>query len=228
MKKYYKFVLDMKLMNTLVLILCIVLMFIAFNFNTGYVEISTGKNAPLFFVGMFIYFGLHEICHGIGYYIFANEKKKIKFGVMLEKGVLYAMCQDEISKKGIIISLLFPIIFLTIVPIIIGLIFSLKALIIYAIINFVGAIGDITMLLLILKFPSDIKYIDYDNVIGAYFLSKKDLSIYKSIGMRYIESGIHNKKLINEDIKKIYISKISWIIIIILVIFLILSFMWAL
>lgn len=218
----------MKLMNIFVLILCIVLIFVAYNFDIGYVEISTGKNAPLFFVGMILYFGLHEIFHGIGYSIFANNKKKIKYGVMLEKGVLYAMCQEEISKKGIIISLLFPIIFLTIIPIIVGGIFSLKFLLIYAIINLIGAIGDITMLLLILKFPSDVTYIDYDNVIGAYFLSKEDLSKYKSIGMKYIESGIHSEKLINENIQFIYISKISWIILFILGIFLILSFIWTL
>ena len=129
------------------------------------------------------------------------------------------MCQEEINKKAIIISLLFPLIFLTVITGIIGIIFKIDGLTLLSILNLSGASGDILMLLLIFKLPKDIKYIDYDNAIGCYFVSKQDLSKYKSIGVKYIESGEHKSSLINKDIPRIFISKPNIPILLIFLIF---------
>ena len=79
------------------------------------------------------------------------------------------------------------------------------------------------MTLFVIKLPNNIQYIDYDSVIGFYLLSKDDLSKYKSPFLRYIESGKDSDKLINKDIKPLTITKASWIIFIILIIFVIIS-----
>ncbi len=214
MKKYYKFDLDVVLANIVAIFILIasIIIFLLLRKEGSFSFQGIG------IVIMLLYFILHEIFHGIGYSLFAKDKKNIKYGAVLEKGVFYAMCQEPIGKKAIIVSLLFPLIFLTIITGIIGIIFKLDGLIILSLLNLSGASGDILMLFLIAKLPDDIKYIDYDNNIGCYFVSKHDLSKYKSFGVKYIESKEHKESLINKKIPKIYISKQSIPILVFLVI----------
>ena len=205
MKKYYKFDLDIVVANVVAIVVLVlsILLFLILKRGGNLLFPGTG------IVIMLIYFILHEIFHGIGYSLFAKDKKNIKYGAVLEKSVFYAMCQEPIGKKAIIISLLFPLIFLTVITGIVGIIFNIDGLILLSILNLSGACGDILMLFLIFKLPDDIKYIDYDNNIGCYFISKHDLSKYKSFGIKYVESKEHKDSLINKKIPKIYISKQS-------------------
>lgn len=204
-KKYYKFELNMVTMNILAILLFIV----------GVIPLSIlgieidFSNYTFGFIGLLVFFILHELCHGLGYSLFAKNKKNIKYGIVLEKGVLYAMCQERISKTGILISLILPLVILTLITLPIGLIFNLGWLTFYSIMNLSGAVGDIAMFFLIMKMPKDVEYIDYDNSIGAYLLSNADLSKYKVLGMHFVESGNHSEKLINKDINHIYVSKSS-------------------
>ena len=154
MKKYYKFDLDLIIANIFAIVLLIIGMifyFITFKkgtFNDKYFGIEL--------LLLLSYFALHEIFHGIGYSLFAKDKKNLKYGAALEKGVFYAMCQEEISKTAIIISLLFPLIFLTLVTGIIAIVFKIPYLLLLSIINFSGAAGDIIVLFFIPKLPKDI------------------------------------------------------------------------
>ncbi len=214
MKKYYKFELDMIIANILALVLMIGV-FLLYVFYKKTLEIDYNG---FYLLIMLFYFALHEIFHGLGYLIFVKNKKNIKYGCVLEKGVFYAMCQEKISKDAILISLMFPLVFLTGIAGLIGLIFNIDILCLLAIINLAGAAGDLLMFFFILKLPKDIKYIDYDNVIGCYFVSDKDLSKYKGFGIKYTESGEDKKELINTSIPKIYISKQSLPVLIVLVI----------
>ena len=113
MKKYYKFELNMMVANVLALVLMMGV-FLLYVFYKK--EISIGFSG-LYLLVMLFYFLLHEIFHGIGYSFFVKNRKSIKYGCILEKGVFYAMCQEKISKKGILVSLLFPLIFLTVIVI---------------------------------------------------------------------------------------------------------------
>lgn len=205
MKKYYKFELNMIIAN----VLALVLMIGVYLLYVFYIKEITCTFSGFYLIGLLFYFLIHEIFHGIGYSLFVKDKKNIKYGCVLEKGVFYAMCQEKISKQAILVSLLFPLVFLTGLVGMIGLIFNLDYLCILAILNLAGAAGDILMFFFILKLPKDIKYIDYDNVIGCYFVSREDLSKYKSFGIIYRESGVDKKSLINTSIPKIYISKKS-------------------
>lgn len=204
-KKYYRFDMDLKLMNILASILYII--FFIYLFGNTY--FSTFDFSLLVIVLMFLYFALHEICHGIGYAIFAKNKKNIKFGAILEKGVFYAMCQEEISRTAIIVSLLFPILILTLIPLPFAFIYKNSLILFLSITNLIGAIGDLLLIKLVLKLPKSISYIDYDNNIGAYFLCDEDISNVKSLGLKCHETKTHDEKLINKEIKTIYVSKSS-------------------
>ena len=60
--------------------------------------------------------------------------------------------------------------------------------------------------------------IDYNNDIGAYLVSSKDMQNYNSFGFRLTEFGPENSKEIDKSIKKIYISKSSYIFLVIFII----------
>lgn len=208
MKKYFHYELNMTVMNILSIVLFIVPFIVLrlcrysmnFRFN------------GIVFMGMFFYLIIHELFHALGYSLFAKNKKNIKIGITLERGVLYAACQELISKKAIIISLILPLIFLSIIPFPVAVIFHLDWLILYSVMNFGGAIGDVLMTILILKMPAGIEYIDYDNSVGAYLVSDNDLSKINSLGFKLGETGYFKDKKIDTSVKTFYVSKTSMII----------------
>ena len=214
MKKYYKYELNMLLMNILAIVIFVVPIIILeiCGFHT-----IVNIQPSIFIIGMVFYLILHELFHGLGYSLFAKDKKNIKFGIVLEKGVLYAACQEKINKNAILISLLLPTIFLSIITFPIGMILNLNYLVIYSIINFAGAIGDILMTVLIVRGPKDLEYLDYNNDIGAYLISKSDLSEFKSLGFHLTEQGIASEKKVDKSIKRFYVSKTSGLILMLLI-----------
>lgn len=214
-EKYYKFELNMTLANIIALVEVIILLIINRIFN--WIDF-TDIPYVLVFALIIFYTIIHEIFHGISFSFNTKEKEMIKYGAYLEKGVCYAACQSEISKKGIIISLLFPTIILTIVPLPFAILYHLDVFMICILYNFIGAIGDLLMTYFIIKLPKDIKYIDYDITIGATFISNENLEPYSSKVMKLIESGDHKKSNIDKSVKKVYISKTSIIVLLTLLI----------
>lgn len=210
-KNYYRFDMDMKVMNILASILYIA--FYIYVFASSYIFSNSYFNTFEFdflgLMGLFVYLVLHELCHGLGYALFAKDKKNIKFGAILEKGVFYAMCQEEINKKEIIVSLIFPVLILTLIPLPFALYLKSSVLLFYAITNLIGAIGDIFMIILIFKLPKDITYIDFDNNIGAYFICDEDISSITSFGLNCAKTDTYDEKLIDKSIPRVYISPSS-------------------
>lgn len=201
-KKYYRFDLNAKTLNILASILYIIFFIWLFNrydFSIDFIIL-------LIFI---IYLSIHEICHGLGFSLFAKNKKNIKYGVVAEKGIFYALCQEEINRTGILISLMFPILILTVIPLIINIFINNPTILFLAMSNLIGAIGDIFLIILVLKLPKDITYIDFDNNIGAYFICDKDISKVKSFGLKCEDCGNYDKSLIDKSIPFIYISSPS-------------------
>lgn len=215
MKKYYKYEIKMLLMNILSMVLFI-LPFVILGLCRYNIRIE--YNFSFFIIGIIIYYILHELLHGIGYSFFAKNKKNIKYGIMLEKGVLYAACQEKLSKKGILISLLLPTLILSVIAFPISLFFKLNWLLIFSIMNLSGATADILMMILILRAPNDIEYIDYNNDVGAYLVSEYDMSNLSSIGFKLTEVGLESEKNVDKSIKRFYISKSSCIILLVLLV----------
>ena len=119
--KYYKFELSMLWANIFSVVLLIIgMIFTLITYGTFF----TGNKVIFFMFELILYLVIHEILHGIAFSCFCKDKSNVKYGAMLEKGVLYAMCQERISKKGAYISLLTPTIVLTVIALIIIIAFS--------------------------------------------------------------------------------------------------------
>ncbi len=175
---------------------------------------------------MFLIFIIHELLHGLGFRVCGKAStNNIVYGVDLEKGVLYCACKQEINKLGIIGALLAPILFLTIIPFIIGIIFNLDILIFVAIINLFGASFDVLATIDILRLPKNIKYKDLDDTLGFIIISNDDLNKQKYFGLKIIKQGKYDaSKIKASKYDKLSISKASIIILIVIIILLIISF----
>lgn len=168
---------------------------------------------------------LHELLHGLGFLCLGEVSfKNITFGIELEKGILYCMCKEKISKENILIALIFPLFFIGIMTYIIGLSLNNNILIMLSIINIASASGDILMFLDILRMPRDIYYLDLDDTVGFTIISKESLEDKKYLGIKLVQSGKYKKSIKAKDYTKLKISKISKIILLILLILLIIGF----
>ncbi len=218
--KYYKYTYK-KYWMVIITILTFVIFLslppkILLSFSNLYIEL----------VIMLLIFIIHEILHGLGFRFFGKAKTgNIVYGAKLESGIFYCACKEEINKKGIIFSLLAPLIFLTLVPIIIGLIFNLYTLILIAVINLLGASFDILATVDILRLPKNIKYKDLDDTLGFIIISNNDLNKHKYLGLKIIDQGNYDSSKIKATkYDKITISKPSMMIFITIIILLIISF----
>jgi len=218
--KYYKYSLNMKVLN--IFSICLFIPFYIIILLLGYSSYINFNCLILYFLWMF----LHEFLHGIGFSLSPFiDHKKIVYGANLEKGIFYCMCKDLISKKNIMISLMFPFFFIGIVTLLIGFIFNVPILIILSLFNIAGCAGDIAMFLSFLRLPS-FSYIDLDDCTGYVLVSEYDLSRFKLFGMNLVESGQYSDSLRARDFRKFTISKLSYVVfLIIIILFVFLNFM---
>ena len=98
---------------------------------------------------LILYMLLHELLHGIGYRITGSKSNKIKYGIELEKGIFYCLCKQNVNKKNIMNSLLFPLFYIGIVTYILSFILISHYLLILSIFNISGCVGDIFTFLFI-------------------------------------------------------------------------------
>jgi len=216
--KYYRYSMDMVKLNIFCLILFIpIFIFIYFLGYGTYVNLIT---LIIYFLWMF----LHEFLHGIGFSLSKGiDHKNIVYGANLEKGIFYCMCKELISKKNIMISLMFPFVFIGVLTLILGFVIDSPMLIILSLFNIAGCAGDIAMFYSFLFLPS-FKYVDLDDCTGFILVSDNDLTKNKLFGMNLVEVGDYDDKCKAHDYKKFTISKLSWIIFIIMIVILGLSF----
>lgn len=166
---------------------------------------------------MVFWFILHELLHGIGFIIGGVKRKNIKYGAAFEKGILYTMALQEVSKKGILISLQMPFMVISVLTYIIGIICNINILVLLSIINFTGAALDIVMFLYIMKLKN-ITYSETGEPDEFVIISKEDLTKKKSLFFKIIEVKDYKK----EDFKfkvdsRLTISKRSLISLIIFI-----------
>ena len=219
-KEYYIFKINLKILNiiaNLLFIFLFILLLILFpNIVKGFYKYSENLSFCLFiFPIMILYFGLHEIFHAIGYLLYGAKLKKLTFGIELEKGVFYCLCKLDISKRNILNSVMFPLFYLGIVTLIIGIIFKLPLLSMLSILNISGATADIMYFIFISKLPKDIKFSELDDGTSFAILSDTDVSKFKHFGLEYIGKQNTIKR---KDFKRIKISKLSYVVLIITII----------
>lgn len=223
MKKYYKYKMKTLSLNIYSLILFFGLFFFVLIFKKN-IFFDLDFYA---FVIMILWMILHELLHYLGFMFNKGIKiKNLTLGMKLENGIFYCMCKQKISKKAIIQALIFPLFFIGIVTLIIGLIINNKLLMFLSILNIAGAIGDIFMTILMLKLPNDIEYMDLDDCTAFYIISKSDIIKIKVPCLEIVESGKYDEKAMKPTNKKIItISLVSRIVLLVLLVFFVLSLM---
>lgn len=223
-KKYYTYTLNMTILNILAIILFIVVSLIVILIE-HHDKYTINTPTITLFILMVIWLIIHEILHGIAFGLFKEvNKKNITFGMYLEKGVFYCMCKQNITKKVILTSLLFPFTIIGLITLIIGMIINNYELVFLSILNITGSIGDIIMTIYFLKCPNDIIYLDQDDCTSFTVVSNKNLDNIKVPGIKLVKTGSYDKeKLKAHDRRKIVISKLSYICLIILLILFIIT-----
>ena len=218
-KKYYLFKMNMNFLN----LFSIILMFVSFGiFYLIYKEntISVFHDIYIPFILLYIpYLILHELFHSLGYVIYGANFNNITYGMHLEKGVLCCLCKQNINKKNILYSLLYPFFFIGVLTFIIGLIISSPLLIAFSLANISGCSGDLIMFYHLFQL-NDFEFSEYDDPTSFGLYSKKDLSAHKMFGLDFLGA---KTKLDRDDFKKIAISKSSIIILLLFYVLVIIS-----
>lgn len=220
-KKYYIFEMDIAKLNLICIILFIIVLLISSIIYPG----DLGKafyEVNLFLIAFLyiIWIILHELLHSLAYKLYGGDFKKIVYGSYLEKGVLYCLCKQNISRKNILNALMFPLFYLGILTYIIACIFEFPTLLFLSILNIVGSAGDIMMFAYISKLNKDIEFSEFDNPIRFAIYADSDVTKVKHYGLEYIET---TNTLDREDLKKVTISKGSYIVVLVLIVCTILS-----
>ena len=216
--KYYRYSMSMGFLNVVCSIIMIIFLFFIFSIGySSYIDFNL-------FIFYFLWMFLHEFLYVIGFSLGKNVKhKNIVYGAELEKGIFYCMCKQLIRKKDIMVSLLFPLFFIGVLTLIIGVVFSIPVLIILSLFNIAGCVGDIFMFIAFLRLP-DFSYIDLDDCTGFVLVSNNDLSSYKLFGLKLVEVGEY-KKLDKANIfDKITVSKLSYVVFFLMLFFLLMNF----
>lgn len=211
-KKYYLYELKMFELNVVsIIIFAIIVLLTTLLVKCNIISI----NEDCYEIVLLLYIPyliLHEILHALSYTIHGADFKNITFGIHLEKGVLCCLCKQNISRKNILISLIYPFFFIGVLTYIIGIIFNNIILIVLSIANIAGCSGDLVMFFDFLKLK-DFEYSEYDNPTAFGLYSSKDLSHKKMFGLKYIET---KDSLEIKNLKKLQYSKLSIIVIILL------------
>ncbi|CCY46650.1 uncharacterized protein BN793_00912 [Firmicutes bacterium CAG:822] len=211
-KKYYIFEMNGVILQVISIIILIVMIILTAYLSDGI--FMTNKDLELIFLLIIPYLILHELLHSLAYVINGAKFKNITYGAHLEKGILCCLCKQNISKRNILISLLFPFVIIGVITYIIGTLTNNIVLIWLSILNISGCSADLIMFFELLKLK-DFEYSEYDNPVAFGLYTSKNLSKTKLFGLKYIGE---TKALEKNNMKKISISKFSIITFIIFII----------
>ncbi len=211
MRKYYKYRLDLVTLNIVATLLLIIAIIPCLDSVVNYLMNGTLKIFVILMLAYLLWIILHELLHGIGHLLCGSKFSNLSFGADLVKGILFCLIRKEVSKKQILISLLFPFFFIGILTYIIGIIINSPLLIILSAANISGAAGDLIMFFDFIKLDNDITYIEPSEGTTFYLMSN-NLKNKKLFGLKFEEEGEYNSSMFNNSTKKIDITKSSYII----------------
>ena len=209
-KKYYLFKMNMKTLNIFSIFLMLLSLAI---FLLIYREesFSVFKSVYEPFILIYIpYLVLHELLHSLAYVIYGAKFKNITYGVHIEKGVLCCLCKENINKRNILHSLLYPFAIIGVISLVVGIIINNPLLILLSLANISGCSGDLIMFYHLSKL-NNFEYSEYDDPTSFGIYTNQDLSKKKMIGLDYVG---RKDKLDRNDFRKVTISRSSIIIII--------------
>lgn len=203
-KKYYLFEMQptsLNIISTLILFVVVIFTVLLGKFSIIF------DNYGISLILMLPYLVLHEILHSVAYVIHGADFKNITYGAHMEKGILCCLCKQNITKKNILISLVYPLIFIGIITYVIGILTNCGVLIFLSILNISGCSGDIIMFTALSRLEN-FEFSEYDNPLAFGLYTKEDLSNKKMFGLKYLGT---QDELEKKDLKKVRISKVSYI-----------------
>lgn len=221
-KKYYLFQMKLSILNIVSFFLLFLMLLITYIINKEFLISSFYEVFSSFIVLILLMFGfmiLHEILHSVAYCIYGGKFNKIVYGIQLEKGVFYCLCKQNITKINVLNSLLFPFFYIGVVTYILSLIFYEPYLLWLSIFNISGCCGDIIMFIFISRLNKNIEFSELDDSTSFALYSDDDVSKYNHFGLKYIGCC---DKIERNDLKKVKISKFSYVILFIFIIVIIL------
>ena len=212
--KYYVFEINVLILNLFCLLLFGIMFCITMIINPKLLIFSINSiNIFWFILFYMLYMVLHEIFHSIAYVLYGGDFKRIVYGIKLESGVFYCLCKQDITRKNILNSLMFPLFYLGIITYIISFIFKLPYLLILSIFNISGCIGDIIMFIYFIRLDKNICFTEFDNPLRFAIKSDKDISTISHFGLKYIGCV---DEVVRDDLKRIKISKFSYVLLILI------------
>ena len=224
-KKYYLYQMDTVTLSIVPIILLAIVVLITYyvsNESIGGMINIFYDNPGIILISMLGYLAFHEILHSIAYVIYGGKFDKIIYGIELEKGILYCLCKQNISKNNILHSLLYPFFFIGILTYVISILFDLPLLLLLSIFNLSGCAGDLVMFAFISRLPKDIEFSELDDSVSFAIYTDKDISKRKQFGIKYISV---NDELERKDFEKIKVSTLSKYVVICLIVLSIISFL---
>ncbi len=212
--KYYIFEINVLILNLFCLLLFGFMFCITMIINPKLLIFSINSiNIVWFILFYMLYMVLHEIFHSIAYVLYGGDFKRIVYGIKLESGVFYCLCKQDITRKNILNSLMFPLFYLGIITYIISFIFKLPYLLMLSIFNISGCIGDIIMFIYFIRLDKNICFTEFDNPLRFAIKSDKDISTISHFGLKYIGCV---DEVVRDDLKRIKISKFSYVLLILI------------
>ena len=214
--KYYLYEIKTGTLNIISILLLVIMIGLTIVFVD---EININMVTSL--VLLIPYLILHELLHSLSYVIHGAKFNRVTYGIHLEKGIMCCLCKQDITKKNILISLLYPFIFIGLITFILGIVYKSGMLIFLSICNISGCSADLVMFFDFLKLK-DFKYAECDNPLYFGIKSSEDLSNKEMFGLRRIGTV---DKLEQNDLKKFSISKVSMITIVIFIVIIIMYYL---
>ncbi len=209
-KKYYLFKMNTLVLNgfSIILILLSCLIFYLIYGNNSMNVLTINLDAVIILYLPYLVF--HELLHSLAYVIYGADFKNITYGAHLEKGILCCLCKQNINKKNILHSLLYPFVFIGVLTLILGIVINNPLVVILSLTNITGCSGDLVMFYHLRKLD-DFEFSEYNDPIAFGLYTKKDFSTLKMFGLDYVDK---KTKLERDDLRKVVISKPSIIILI--------------
>jgi len=202
---YYLFKMNSLFLNgfSLILLAICCLIFYAIYGNNSIEVLNNNLNLTIIFYVPYLF--IHELLHSLAYVIYGANFKNITYGIHLEKGILCCLCKQNINKRNILHSLLYPFILIGIMTLIIGVLVNLPTLVILSLANISGCSGDLVMYYHLSKLD-EFMFSEYNNPMAFGLYTKNDFSKLKMFGLDYIGK---KAKLEKDDLRKLVVSKES-------------------
>lgn len=175
------------------------------------------------FVLMWVWMFLHEFIHGSMYVIGGAEQENIKYGIVLEKGILYCKCGQYVSKKTILLSIISPFVLIGVVTLVIGFMIASPVLILLSIINISGACADVLLFISFFIFRyKDMEFKEIKDSSTFLVKTTEDLTKKKFISVKLSE--VLDEDYVEEKDKLITVTTFSKVCIAIMLVILIAGF----